>query len=166
VFIFSSLAASTYFVYLLATVIMRIMCLDVGSKTIGIALSDPMGWIAQGIKTIRRGATQSDCLELKKMIDEKEVKRIVVGLPINMNGTEGPQVQSVRRFVEEMQKVIPDVPVEFWDERLSTVAAERGLLEADLSRAKRKRVIDQMAAVHILQGYLESQRGPSLEEEP
>jgi putative Holliday junction resolvase len=66
---------------------------------------------------------------------------------------------SVRRFVEEMQKVIPDIPVEFWDERLSTVAAERGLLEADLSRAKRKGVIDQMAAVHILQGYLEARRG-------
>jgi putative Holliday junction resolvase len=139
--------------------VMRVMCLDVGSKTIGVAMSDPLGWIAQAVKTIRRGATQEDSLELKRMLEEKEVGMIVVGLPLNMNGTEGPQAQSVRRFVEEMQKVIPGVPVEFWDERLSTVAAERGLLEADLSRAKRKGVIDQMAAVHILQGYLESKRG-------
>ncbi len=122
-------------------------------------MSDPLGWIAQAVKTIRRGATQSDSLDLKKMVEENEVKTIVVGLPLNMNGTEGPQVESVRRFVEEMRKVIPDIPVEFWDERLSTVAAERGLLEADLSRAKRKGVIDQMAAVHILQGYLEARRG-------
>jgi putative Holliday junction resolvase len=143
----------------------RILCLDVGSKTIGVAMSDPLGWIAQGVKTIRRGATQEDSLELKKMMEENEVGTIVVGLPLNMNGTEGPQAQSVRRFVEEMQKVIPDVPVVFWDERLSTVAAERGLLEADLSRAKRKDVIDQMAAVHILQGFLESRRGGSTEGE-
>ncbi|HSA59722.1 MAG TPA: Holliday junction resolvase RuvX [bacterium] len=142
---------------------MRIMCLDVGSKTIGVAMSDPLGWIAQAVKTIRRGATQDDSLDLKKMIEENEVKTIVVGLPLNMNGTEGPQAASVRRFVDEMRKVIPDVPVEFWDERLSTVAAERGLLEADLSRAKRKGVIDQMAAVHILQGYLEARRGAESE---
>lgn len=138
---------------------MRILCLDVGSKTIGVAMSDPLGWIAQAVKTIRRGSTQNDSLDLKKMVEENEVKTIVVGLPLNMNGSEGPQAQSVRRFVEEMRKVIPDVPVEFWDERLSTVAAERGLLEADVSRAKRKGVIDQMAAVHILQGYLEAIRG-------
>lgn len=137
------------------------MCLDVGTKTLGVAMSDPLGWIAQPIKTIRRSATEADCRDLKKMIEESEVGKIVVGLPLNMNGTEGPQARSVRRFVEEMAKVIPDVPVEFWDERLSTVAAERGLLEADLSRAKRKGVIDQMAAVHILQGYLESRRLPA-----
>jgi putative Holliday junction resolvase len=137
----------------------RILCLDVGSKTIGVAMSDPLGWIAQAVKTIRRGSTHDDSLDLKKMVEENGVKTIVVGLPLNMNGTEGPQAQSVRRFVEEMQKVIPDVPIEFWDERLSTVAAERGLLEADMSRAKRKGVIDQMAAVHVLQGYLEALRG-------
>ncbi len=137
---------------------MRILCLDVGSKTIGVAMSDPMGWIAQGVKTIRRGPTDADCRELRKMIEENEVKKIVVGLPLNMNGTEGPQVANIRRFAEEMAKVIPDVPVEFWDERLSTVAAERGLLEADLSRAKRKDVINHMAAVFILQGYLEAHR--------
>jgi len=137
------------------------MCLDVGSKTIGVALSDPMGWIAQGIKTIRRGPTDVDCGELKKMIEEKEVSKIVVGLPLNMNGTEGPQAGAIRKFVEEMKKVIPDSPVEFWDERLSTVAAERSLLEADLSRARRKELINHMAAVQILQGYLDAQRGTS-----
>lgn len=135
---------------------MRILCLDVGSKTIGVALSDPMGWIAQGIKTIRRGATDTDCRDLKKMIDENEVGKVVVGLPLNMNGSEGPQAVSIRRFVEEMQKIIGNIPVEFWDERLSTVAAERALIEADVSRAKRKKIIDQMAAVHILQGYLDA----------
>lgn len=137
---------------------MRVLCLDVGSKTIGVAMSDPMGWIAQGIKTIRRGPTDADCRDLKKMIEENEVLKIIVGLPLNMNGSEGPQVSNIRRFVEEMQKVIPDIPVEFWDERLSTVAAERSLLEADLSRAKRKEVINHMAAVFVLQGYLDAQR--------
>lgn len=137
---------------------MRILALDVGSKTIGIAMSDPMGWIAQGIRTIRRGATDADCRDLKKMIEENEVGKIVVGLPLNMNGSEGPQAVAIRRFVEEMKKIIPPIPVELWDERLSTVAAERALLEADLSRAKRKEVIDYMAAVQILQGYLEAQR--------
>lgn len=122
-------------------------------------MSDPLGVIAQGIKTVRRKATSEDCRDLKKMVEDFEVARIVIGLPLNMNGTEGPQALSVRRFAEEMAKIITDIPVEFWDERLSTVAAERGLLEADLSRAKRKGVIDQMAAVHILQGYLEAQRG-------
>jgi putative pre-16S rRNA nuclease len=135
------------------------MCLDVGSKTIGVAMSDPMGWIAQGVRTIRRGPTQNDCRELQTMIREGEVSRIVVGLPLNMNGTEGPQAESVRRFVDEMKKVI-DIPVEFWDERLSTVAAERGLIEADLSRAKRKEVINHMAAAHVLQGYLDAHRPP------
>lgn len=137
---------------------MRIMALDVGSKTIGVAMSDPMGWIAQGIKTIRRGATQDDARDLKNMIAEYEVQKIIVGLPLNMNGTEGPQAQSVRRFIEEATKVIGTIPIEFWDERLSTVAAERSLLEADMSRAKRKDVINHMAATHILQGYLDSLR--------
>src|SRR5262245_7072826 len=101
---------------------MRIMGLDVGTKTIGVAMSDPMGWIAQGVKTIRRGPTDADCRDLKKMIEENDLSMIVVGLPLNMNGTEGPQAESVRRFVEEMQKIIPNTPVEFCDERLSTVA--------------------------------------------
>lgn len=137
---------------------MRIMGLDVGSKTIGVAMSDPMGWIAQGVKTIQRGPTDVDCRDLKKMVEEYEVKKIIVGLPLNMNGTEGPQVANIRRFVEEMQKIITDIPVEFLDERLSTVAAERSLLEADLSRAKRKEVINHMAAAFVLQGYLDAHR--------
>ncbi|HEX5035925.1 MAG TPA: Holliday junction resolvase RuvX [bacterium] len=145
---------------------MRVMGLDVGTKTIGVAMSDPMGWIAQGIKTIRRGPTDADCRDIKKMIDENEVAKIVVGLPLNMNGTEGPQAESVRKFVEEMKKVIPDTPVEFVDERLSTVAAERSLLEADMSRAKRKEVINHLAAAHVLQGYLDSQRPPLPEHPP
>lgn len=131
--------------------------MDVGSKTIGVAMSDPTGCIAQGIRTIRRGATEADCRDLEKMIDENAVGKVVVGWPLNMNGSEGPQASAVRRFVEEMQKIIgEDIPVELWDERLSTVAAERALLEADVSRAKRKQVIDKMAAVHILQGYLDA----------
>lgn len=136
---------------------MRILCLDVGSKTIGIAVSDPMGWTAQGIMTIHRKEWTSDCRELEKLIQEYKVESILIGLPLRMDGTEGDQARMVREFAEKMKKQTGEIPVVFWDERLSTAAAERGLLEADLSRAKRKKVVNQMAAVFILQGYLDSQ---------
>ena len=135
----------------------RIMGLDVGNKTIGVAVSDLMQLTAQGITTVRRKGIKKDLEELDKIIKEKEVTEIVVGLPKNMNGTLGPQSEKVVKFTEKL-KTITDLEIKFWDERLTTVAAERSLIEADVSRQKRKKVIDMIAAVLILQGYLDMKR--------
>ena len=133
----------------------RIMGLDVGDKTIGVALSDPLGWTAQGLKTVRRTGIKKDLQELGEIIEEYDVKKIVVGLPKNMNGTIGPQCKKVLEFNEKLSKGFNDIEIIQWDERLTTVAAERTLIEADVGRKKRKEVIDKIAAVHILQGYLD-----------
>ena len=133
---------------------MRIMALDVGSRTIGIACSDALLMTAQGIETIRRTSLENDFNRLRELISEYEVHELVVGMPKNMNGTKGDRAEKTEEFVEKMKAVI-DLPVTFWDERLSTVMAERQLIAADVSRKKRKGVIDQMAAVVILQGYLD-----------
>lgn len=134
---------------------MRILGLDVGDRTIGIAVSDPLGFTAQGITTIRRKYLEKDLEELKKICDEYSVDTIVSGLPKNMNGSMGPQSEKVLAFCEEVKKVI-DIPIKMWDERLTTVAANRAMLEADFSRAKRKTLVDKIAATYILQGYLDS----------
>lgn len=133
---------------------MRIMALDVGSHTIGIACSDALLMTAQGIETIRRTSLENDFNRLRELISEYEVHELVVGMPKNMNGTKGERAEKTEEFVEKMKAVI-DLPVTFWDERLSTVMAERQLIAADVSRKKRKGVIDKMAAVVILQGYLD-----------
>lgn len=133
---------------------MRIMALDVGSRTIGIACSDALLMTAQGIETIRRTSLENDFNRLRELISEYEVHALVVGMPKNMNGTKGERAEKTEEFVEKMKAVI-DLPVTFWDERLSTVMAERQLIAADVSRKKRKGVIDKMAAVVILQGYLD-----------
>ena len=133
---------------------MRIMALDVGSRTIGIACSDALLMTAQGIETIRRTSIENDFNRLRELISEYEVHELVVGMPKNMNGTKGDRAEKTEEFVEKMKAVI-DLPVTFWDERLSTVMAERQLIAADVSRKKRKGVIDKMAAVVILQGYLD-----------
>lgn len=133
---------------------MRIMALDVGSRTIGIACSDALLMTAQGIETIRRTSLENDFNRLRELISEYEVHELVVGMPKNMNGTKGDRAEKTEDFVEKMKAVI-DLPVTFWDERLSTVMAERQLIAADVSRKKRKGVIDKMAAVVILQGYLD-----------
>ena len=133
---------------------MRIMALDVGSRTIGIACSDALLMTAQGIETIRRTSSENDFNRLRELISEYEVHELVVGMPKNMNGTKGDRAEKTEEFVEKMKAVI-DLPVTFWDERLSTVMAERQLIAADVSRKKRKGVIDKMAAVVILQGYLD-----------
>lgn len=133
---------------------MRIMALDVGSRTIGIACSDALLMTAQGIETIRRTSLENDFNRLRELISEYEVHELVVGMPKNMNGTKGERAEKTEEFVEKMKAVI-DLPVTFWDERLSTVMAERQLIAADVSRKKRKGVIDKMAAVVILQGYLD-----------
>ncbi|HYO54512.1 Holliday junction resolvase RuvX [Archangium sp.] len=136
---------------------MRTLGLDVGTKTIGVAASDALGLTAQTVTTLRRTRLKDDLAALAELVREYEVERFVVGLPLNMDGTEGPRAEATRRFVDALTQAL-GLPVELWDERLSTVAAQRTLLEADLSRAKRREVIDQMAAQFILQGWLDAQR--------
>lgn len=136
---------------------MRTLGLDVGTKTIGVAVSDGLGLTAQAVTTIRRTNLKADLAALSELVREHEGSRIVIGLPLNMDGTEGPRAEASRKFAESVTQTL-GLPVEFWDERLSTVAAERTLLEADLTRAKRKQVIDQVAAQFILQGWLDAHR--------
>ena len=136
---------------------MRILGLDMGSKTIGVALSDPLGWTAQGITTIRRTKKEQDLEELHKICNEYGVETVVVGLPKNMNGTLGPQGEKVIKFCELLEEET-GIKIEYWDERLSTVAAERTLIQGNVRRENRKGVIDMVAAVIILQGYLDRQR--------
>lgn len=133
---------------------MRILGLDIGDKTIGVAISDPLGITAQGIKTIMRKNKKTDIEEVKKVCEEYQVETIVAGLPKNMNGTLGPQSEKVLNFCEALKNNL-DISIEMWDERLTTVAAHRAMLEADLSRAKRKKIVDKIAATYILQGYLD-----------
>lgn len=133
---------------------MRILGLDVGDKTIGVAISDPLGFTAQGVTTIRRKNYTYDIEELKKICDEYGVESIVSGLPKNMNGTLGPQGEKVLEFCEKLKEAL-NIKIDMWDERLTTVAAHRAMLEADLSRAKRKKIVDKIAATYILQGYLD-----------
>ena len=135
----------------------RIMGLDVGDKTIGVAVSDLMGLTAQGVKTIKRAGKKKDIEALKEIIKERQVNKIVSGLPKNMNGTLGPQGEKVIKFCELLEEET-GIKIEYWDERLSTVAAERTLLQGNVRRENRKGVIDMVAAVIILQGYLDRQR--------
>jgi putative Holliday junction resolvase len=136
---------------------MRIIGLDMGSHTIGLAISDESGMIAQSLETIKRRSTEEDFKEISRVIDQFKVEKIVVGLPKNMNGTLGKQAEMVLEWVEALKKRI-SLPVVTWDERLTTVGATKILLEADLSRKKRKKVIDQVAAALILQGFLDQDR--------
>ena len=136
----------------------RVIGLDIGDRTIGIAVSDLLGLTAQGVETIRRKKLADDIARLGELMEQYETREFVSGYPKNMNGTEGDRCEVVKAFIDEVKAVYPDVQVTFWDERLSTVAATRSLLEADVSRKKRKKVIDKMAAVFILQGYLDSIR--------
>ena len=135
----------------------RIMGLDVGDKTIGVAVSDLMGLTAQGVKTIKRVGKKKDIEALKEIIKERQVNKIVSGLPKNMNGTLGPQGEKVIKFCELLEEET-GINIEYWDERLSTVAAERTLIQGNVRRENRKGVIDMVAAVIILQGYLDRQR--------
>ncbi|MCG8401315.1 MAG: Holliday junction resolvase RuvX [Firmicutes bacterium] len=133
---------------------MRILGLDPGEKNIGVAVSDELGWTAQGLGSIRRGGTiENDLDKIKAMVQKYGVERIVVGLPRNMDGSIGDQARKALNLAEILADRL-SLPVETWDERLSTVAAERLLIEADVSRKKRRRVVDKMAASIILQGYL------------
>ena len=133
---------------------MRIMALDVGSKRIGVALSDPLKITAQGLQTFQRTTLEEDVKGLWQLIDEHEVSQLVVGLPKNMDGTIGFKAEEVQQFIADLTTE-RKIEIIWIDERLTTVSAERVLLEADVSRAKRKKVIDKMAAVVILQSYLD-----------
>ncbi|MDQ0231542.1 Holliday junction resolvase RuvX [Metabacillus malikii] len=136
---------------------MRILGLDLGSKTLGVAISDELGWTAQGVETIKINEENRDfnIKRLSEIMDEFSVEKVVLGMPKNMNGTIGPRAEASQNFAEVLKKKF-DVPVILWDERLTTMAAERMLISADVSRKKRKQVIDKMAAVMILQSYLDS----------
>ncbi|MGC8906932.1 MAG: Holliday junction resolvase RuvX [Desulfomonilaceae bacterium] len=133
---------------------MRILALDIGSKRIGIAVSDELGLTAQGLESHTCSDLGSDLAYIVALAQRYEAQEIVVGMPYNMNGTEGPQVEKVRAIVSQMHE-LTHIPIKEWDERLSTAAAERTLLEANMSRGKRRKVVDKLAAVIILQGYLD-----------
>lgn len=134
------------------------MGLDVGSKTVGVAISDELGWTAQGIETISINEAKEEFgfNRVKELAGNYKIEKIVVGFPKNMNNTVGPRGEASLSYAEKLKELL-GLPVVMWDERMTTMAAERVLLEADVSRKKRKKVIDKMAAVMILQGFLDSQ---------
>ena len=135
---------------------LRILGLDVGTKTIGLALSDLTRTVATPLRTIRRARFAEDASEIRAVVGEMGVDALVIGLPVSMDGTEGPRCQSVRQFAADLLETI-NMPAAFWDERLSTAAVERMLIsEADLSRKRRAQVVDKAAAAYILQGALDA----------
>ena len=131
--------------------------LDLGTKTIGVASSDPDRRLATGIETIARKNFTTDAARLLALATERKAVGFVLGLPLNMDGTEGPRAQSTRSFARNLSR-LTDLPIAFWDERLSTAAVERTLIDADVSRAKRAAIIDEHAAIFILQGALDRLR--------
>lgn len=139
---------------------MRILGLDYGSKTLGVAISDPFGWTAQGLETITRKEENNlvnTINRLKEIISGYSIDKIVLGLPKNMNNTEGERVEKTLVFKRRLEREF-DISVITWDERLSTIGAQRLLIEAEVGKKKQKKVIDKMAAVFILQGYLDANR--------
>ena len=136
---------------------MRILALDVGDRRIGLAISDEKGWTAQALETLVRKDLRQDVLRLTELIRSRGVTEVVVGLPLHLDGHLGPQAEKVLTFVESL-KTRMSVPVLMWDERLTTRESERTLIEAHVSRRKRKTVVDQMAAVLILQNYLDARQ--------
>lgn len=134
--------------------------LDLGEKTIGVAVSDPTRTVASPLELILKTKFTEDAKALFKLMDGRDVVGIVVGLPVNMDGTEGPRCQSSRAFARNLLRLRPDLPIAFWDERMSSMAINRFLIdEVDLNRARRAEVVDKMAAGWILQGALERLRG-------
>lgn len=134
---------------------MRIMGLDVGEKRIGVALSDLLGYTAQGLCVIERRKLEYDLGRMREIINEYEVKKLVLGMPYNMDGTMGWKAEEVKEFGNLLAGEF-GLPIEYQDERLSTKAVEGTLIAADVSRKKRRQVVDKLAAVYILQGYLDS----------
>lgn len=134
------------------------MGLDVGDATIGVAVSDELKLIAQALNTIRRKNIKEDLKAIESIVDEKKISKIVIGFPKNMNNTIGERGKKTIEFSEIVKETFPDLEIELWDERLTTAAAEKTLLEANISRRNRKKVIDKIAAVFILQNYLDAQK--------
>lgn len=132
----------------------RLLGLDLGTKTIGLAISDSAFMVASPLDTIRRRKFTQDAETLFALVDDKQIGGLVLGLPVNMDGTEGPRCQSTRQFARNLL-TLRELPVAFWDERLSTAAVERAMIDADTSRARRAKVVDQLAAGYILQGALD-----------
>lgn len=143
----------------------RLLGLDLGTKTIGLALSDITLTIATPFQLIRRGKFTADAAELARIAKAQGVGGLVMGLPLNMDGTEGPRCQSVRQFGRNLEALLP-LPYAFWDERLSTAAVTRTLLDADASRARRAELVDKMAAAYILQGCLDAIAPPAVRPNP
>jgi len=137
---------------------LRIMALDLGDRRIGVAVSDALGWTAQGVGVVERHRDGREIGEIERIVREREVSEIVVGLPRNMDGSIGPRGEICIAFAEMLRGKL-QLPVHLWDERLTTAAAERTLLEADVSRKKRRQVVDKLAATLILQHYLDSKAG-------
>ena len=135
---------------------MRIMGIDYGDSRIGVAVSDPLGWTAQGIETINRKTGPGAALDrIVRLVEEYDVSRIVVGFPVNMNGTVGPRGEKTLEFIEELSKKT-GLEIIKWDERLTTVAANRAMHEMGIKTSRKKSIVDRIAAVYILQGYLDS----------
>ena len=133
----------------------RLLALDVGDRRIGIAVSDELGVTAQGVATLQRRSWAVDLAEIARLVNRWEAEAIVVGLPLTLEGTVGPRARTIHAFIKRLESSV-DVPILTWDERFSTVTAERVLIDADLSRAKRREVIDKTAAVVILQHFLDA----------
>jgi len=133
------------------------MGLDLGTKTIGLALSDPLLMVASPLKTLERGKFGRDAALLQQLRREHKVGALILGLPINMDGTEGPRAQATRAFAHNLLQ-LDDPEICFWDERLSTAAVTRGMIEADLTRKRRAEIVDRAAAAYILQGLLDRLR--------
>ena len=136
----------------------RLLGLDLGEKTIGIALSDTRLTVATPMQTLKRGKFAADAARIEAIAAEQSVGGLVVGLPLNMDGSDGPSAQSARAFARNFAARAPELPILLWDERLSTAAVTRTLIDADASRARRGQVVDKMAAAYILQGVLERLR--------
>lgn len=137
----------------------RILGLDVGDKRIGVALSDELKWTAQALMTLQREGKQKDIPAILHLLDAHDIEEIVIGLPKNMNDTLGEQAEKVLKFSRQLENRVEGVKVTLWDERLTTTAAERILVKADVSRKKRRKVVDTIAAVFILQSYLDARDG-------
>jgi putative Holliday junction resolvase len=136
---------------------MRILALDLGTRRVGVAVSDPMGWTAQGLPTLEKKRKKELLEAIKDIVAQFDVERIVVGLPRNMNGSIGPRARKTLAFAEALRKAL-GIPVDLWDERLTTVAAEKSMAEGGVRPSRRRGTVDRVAAQLILQGFLDSLR--------
>ncbi len=133
----------------------RILALDPGTKRIGVALSDELGWTAQPLETYERRSVAADVAHIQQLVDRHQVKRIVMGFPVRLDGTLGPAALQVQEFIGQLEQIVT-IPIVTWDERMTTKAAEEILIQANMSRRKRKGTVDRVAAAILLQSYLES----------